>query len=217
MKPAKTPLLLSFLAVALALSTQACDASPSPSKAAPTLGSLGVSLPRGALPRQPAAASAPSAAVSRADEIARLLDGYEDTPSKGALLEHGGEAEVIGALAALAQDGAQPTIRRLRAVSLLGLFPSDRTRQALESALAGPDLFRREAVTAYASAFGEAALPRLTALLGHEDQFTRIVTVQALGRIGTPQALSAIEARVKIEPLETVRGAAGRELAKAAH
>ena len=209
----KTETLLALLAILSA----ACDATPPLSKAGPAAGKLGVSLPRGALPPQPAAASAPSAASPTTDGIARLLDGYEDTPSKEVLLKHGSEAVVVEALASIAQDGAQSTIRRLRAVSLLGLFPSDRTRQALEAALAGPDLFRREAITAYANAFGASALPRLEGLVAHDDQFTRIVAVQALGRIGTPQALAILEARVKIEPLDTVRAAASRELAKAVH
>jgi hypothetical protein len=209
MRPANAQVLLALLAL---LAAAACNAAAPARETIAPPSALGVRLPRGALPTQPVAP-----APAKGDGIARLLDGFEDTPSKQTLLQHGSEDAVVASLAAIAQDPSQPTIRRLRAVSLLGFFHTDGTRQALDTALAGPDLFRREAVTAYANALGEAALPRLTELLGHDDPFTRVLAVQALGRIGTPQALSAVEARVKIEPLETVRSAAGRALAKATH
>jgi len=203
---AKTSLALLFAAAALL----SCNSGSSPAPA----GSLTARLPHGALPAQPSASKIAAApAGSTRDQIAGLLDGYEDTPSKQALLAHADESAVAAALASLAQDASQPTIHRLRAVSLLGLFPGDATGQALESALAGSDLMRREATTAYANAFGQGAIARLTALASHDDPFTRIVAIQALGRLGSAPALAAIEARAQVEPAQNVRQAARRALA----
>ena len=185
-----------------ALMAAACSGQPTAS----TQQSLaGVRVPRGALPVLPARPAQADDPVRAG--IAPLLDGFEASPSKEALLRHGDAGAVSAALGAIAQDPSQPTIRRLRAVSLLGYFPSDSTRVALQSALAGSDLMRREALNAWANAFGEEAVERLSQALGHDDPFTRIVAVKALGRIGSPGARSAIEARMMIETADPVRRA----------
>jgi hypothetical protein len=174
-------------------------------------------LPRGLLPPKSQASGEECALKYRPSDplqasISSLFNGYEDMPSKEDLLRLGGADSVREALIGIAQDPSQPTIRRLRAVSMLALFPADSTAEALEGAMEGSDLMRREAVKAYGYAFGEGAVQKLEAMMAHPDPFTRVNSMQALGRIGSPRALAAIDARAKIEPEEHVRKAAGRAL-----
>jgi hypothetical protein len=72
--------------------------------------------------------------------------GYEDTPTKEDLLRLGDANSVRGALIGIAQDPSQPTIRGLKAVSMLAFFPADSTAKALERAMEGSDLMRRDHV-----------------------------------------------------------------------
>ncbi len=196
---------LSLLSAALG----SCAAETPP--AAPP-STLNVTVPKGGLP-----ATAKAPAVSASDkvtaEIASTLDGFESSPSKESLLAHGDQETVTRALAAISQDKTQSTIRRLRAVSLLGYFSTETSRDALETALSGSDLMRREAVTAYGNAFGDKALDRTTLLLNHDDPFTRIAAIKVLGSMGTPAARLAIEARMKSEGADPVKQA-GREALK---
>jgi hypothetical protein len=178
-------------------------------------------LPRGLLPPEARASGEGRAPRYRPSDplqasISSLFNGYEDTPTKEDLLRLGDASSVREALIGIAQDPSQPTIRGLRAVSMLAFFPADSTAKALEGAMAGSDLMRREAVKAYGYAFGEGAAQKLEEMMAHPDPFTRVNCIQALGRIRSPRALAAIDARAKIEPEEHVRKAAGRALSERA-
>ena len=129
-------------------------------------------------------------------------------------MSHGDAEAVTRALISIEEDASQPTIRRLRLVSLLGFFPSEPSRKALESAMAGPAPVRREAVNAYGNAFREQSVARLSEMLSHDDPFTRIAAIKALRATGAPQARAAIERRLDVETAESVRRAASATLSR---
>jgi HEAT repeat protein len=96
----------------------------------------------------------------------------------------------------------------------MGHFPTAEAKEALDQALSGPTLLRREAVNAYANAFGESSVGRLSQRLEHDDALTRIVAIKALGAMRSPMARAAIEVRMRVELAEEVRQAGSAALSR---
>lgn len=147
-------------------------------------------------------AAAPSA---HADEALRtrcldLLSAYE-TPATEAdwrALGNGVDAELL----AIAKDASLSHTRRANAIVALGYFPADTTRAYLAGLATGESndgIFRRKAVYALATGYGEGALPELTAALGASDIHLRAAAARALGTVGTAAAKEALKARLAVE------------------
>ncbi|MFZ5481334.1 MAG: HEAT repeat domain-containing protein [Myxococcota bacterium] len=141
-------------------------------------------------------------------QVLERLSGVEDPATEADLRALGAGVDVE--LFALAKDGTVPRSRRQSAVQALGWFPNEEHRAWLATLVgdpAGDRFLRRSACHALANGWGDAALPDLGKALADGDEQLRNQAARAIGRIGTPAAKSALEARLAVEPDGMVREA----------
>lgn len=142
------------------------------------------------------------------------LAGVESAPTAEALQALGDADAVRDELIALSADDSLPRSHRLRALHALGWFPSDASRTVLTAALTGSDAHAaRKAVYALGTGWKDAALPELTQALAANDTQLRIAAAKALGRVATPGARQALEARLPTESSDTVKEQIQKSLA----
>ncbi len=142
------------------------------------------------------------------------LAGVESAPTADAMRAIGDADAVRDELIALSKDEALPHSHRLRALHALGWFPSDASRAVLMEALGGGDRHAaRKAVYALGTGWNDAAVPDLGRALAANDTQLRIAAARALGKVATPAARSALEARLSTEPSDTVKDEIQKSLA----
>lgn len=151
------------------------------------------------------------AGEARADDALRstlidLLSGYEQAATADELrrLGPGVEAELLS----IAEDAGMSRTRREAATYSLGWFPSDATHTWLQARLVDPATdshIRRSAAWALANGWKDAAVPDLTAAFADPDAQLRNQIARALGKMGTPTARAALEARLPNETDAMVR------------
>jgi HEAT repeat protein len=146
-----------------------------------------------------------------------LLMGYEPGDPGEALRRLGAPAADV--LLRLAQDAKTPPLRRLRAIEALQHVPTPAGREYLSrliaerrTATASLAVYELAAAARGLAGFGAPAAPELTPLLASDSADVREGAAYALGKIRTPEALSALQARLRVETESGVREALGRAL-----
>jgi HEAT repeat protein len=146
---------------------------------------------------------------ARTPEEARTRVGaLLDAPDAGAAEFAAVGAEAPEALAAVLVDPAASTERRLGATRALGALPDGAGLGALARAVALPGLpdpVRDGAAEALGASDREAAVQRLSPLLGHTDAAVRGAAARGLGRAGGPGARKSLEERLELEEDPAVR------------
>lgn len=167
-------------------------------------------------PSREAKASALPACAETGEPLRALLRRPHEAPGAEELEKTCSGVEP--ALRDIAADRAGWGIERLRALELLATYPSTET---LETAAT---LSRSDALASVRRAatvtLGHTAAVNLeragsvcaAALKDDEDAFVRAAAAEALGRIATEQAISALELALKSEPSAPAREAITRSL-----
>jgi HEAT repeat protein len=107
--------------------------------------------------------------------------------------------------------------KRTNAVVALGWYPTEEHHlflSALVNDPAGDKSLRRSAVHALANGWGDAALPDLSKALADDDVQLRNQAARAMGRIGSPAAKAALQARLGVETSAMVRETIAAGVAK---
>lgn len=155
---------------------------------------------------------------ARRAELERLLGGFEHNPSSEDLHAVEGDDDRLRALLIdLHEDQSVRRGVRQRALATLQYAPGEATNAYYEAKLRdtatrNPD--RRLLIKAYANAAGPAAEATLIEQLSHSDATTRAFSAEALGKLATAQAISALEARARVEQVELVRQRIGAALGR---
>ena len=140
-----------------------------------------------------------------------LLSAHHYRPDRALLDQVGPDVNTV--LVYLATDRRErPEVRR-RAVTSLGLYPSDRTQRFLtgllfeRSLLGTPEgtLIRREALVALARAFKGAVVDDLASLRHDENPQVREACARALGMTDSRSALPILEAWLPHEQVLNTR------------
>ena len=144
--------------------------------------------------------------------VLELLSGYEATatPADLAQLGDGVPAELME----IADDASVASSRRSRAITALQHYPTPDVRGFLEAHLDKADkgILRRKAAMSLGAGFGAAAVPVLAKHLADEDTLVRVAVVQSLGMTSSAEAREALQARLDVEPVESVKEAIGKAL-----
>jgi len=152
-------------------------------------------------PHAPGPARTPEEARTR---VGALLD----SPDAGAADFAAVGAEAPDALAAVLADPAASTERRLGAARALGALPDGAGVAPLAKSVASPGLpeaVRDGAAEALGGSDREAAVQRLSPLLGNADPAIRSAAARGLGRAGGPGARKSLEERLELEEDPGVR------------
>ena len=136
------------------------------------------------------------------------LSAYDDATTAA-------EWQAMGASAgdelfAIARDTSALPSRRQGATQALGWFPSEAHHVFLTALVVDETAdggMRRGACHALVNGWGDAAVSDVTRALASADEQLRNQASRALGRLGTPVATAALEARLPSEPSEMVRAA----------
>ncbi len=147
------------------------------------------------------------------ERVRQMLSAYEQVPPPAAWQALG--PRTLGVLVALYNDPREPTYVRLRSVAVAAHYPSEACRTFLRAVAQAPgqrDLFVRTALLALGRAFGPQALVDIEPFLEHPEPVVREASVRALSRIGTPQALRSLRARMDVERDAVVRATLERLL-----
>lgn len=135
-------------------------------------------------------------------EVTLLLSGYHDLAPRASFESVAGAPAIVRALA----EGPHSLVRD-RALAALGRYwPSGDVYLLYANIIADPATplgTRHRVVLMYAEAFGDRAIPAIRPLLGAADLQLRVTAVQALGRIGSDEALALIDeaARTATHPV----------------
>jgi HEAT repeat protein len=150
-----------------------------------------------------------------ATKIDTLLGGVEYVPTAQEWKALG--PDTAGVLRGIASSESERPSRRARSLSALGYFPSAETRTFLE-AMANDNgartVFRRKALRALAFGYKGEALVFVSKFVAAEDKHLRDAAMKSLADIGTPEAQTALKARLKVEKAEFVRETIEQSLAR---
>lgn len=151
-------------------------------------------------------AAMPAMAGAQHDAVMDLLNAYEATATADQLkaLGEGVDAELM----AIADDSGVAPSRRGRAVTALQYFPSETSKNWLATRLvddAAEAIVRRKAALSLGVVAGAEGVTALTTALSATDAQLRIAAAQALGKVGTPEAVAALQGRLANEPETAVR------------
>lgn len=131
-------------------------------------------------------------AKAQADAQKALTDAEAALPKAQAALPQVSDAEAT--LSGVLSDVNADSEARSQAALALGRFASPTAVAALVTALGDFDARVRDASQAGVQAAGPPAVGPLTAALAHGDVAARAAAAQALGGIGTPEAVAALNA-----------------------
>lgn len=130
----------------------------------------------------------------------------------------GSDAGSFQSLADAFNDSGQPAATRARALDALADLEDPRALALVQQTLdapSAPPLFVRAALAALARARGAAAIPAIAVKLGSKDAAVSQAAVEALGRIGGPQARAALQKQLDAETRPALRAALERAMAAA--
>jgi HEAT repeat protein len=136
-----------------------------------------------------------------APRLVQLLSTI-DTPVTRAALEEAGGAQTVTTLHALATDPTEPTAVRRAAISALGHFPTEATRDVLSALLREDDaVLRKVALDALGFAFvkDDVVEALLSAALSDDSPVLRRSALRGLARRTTRSARMTLERRLGIE------------------
>ena len=165
-----------------------------------------------------AAAKTKLTEAEQLESLNMLLGGHHYRVNKRALKRIG--AAVPKLLVKISADPRNKPTIRTRAIASLRVFPNDRTRRYLESALYDPRLkkasygtmLRREAMYSLAVGYRQDSLTAIDNHRGDRDPHIREGCARALGATQSPRALHILEAWLAHEPELFVRVAVDEAL-----
>jgi hypothetical protein len=196
----KKLVFLTLVSVAIAAGCSE-QTRPTPEPIAPTSADLKTQTTPAGTPTPAPPNNGPASAETR-QKLIELMSGIEHMPSKEEFLRIAPENQVVAVLSSVLTDGKAKMMHRTQAVAGLRFFPTPESRATFEALLTDTttsELLLRPGVKAYATAFGNDAVPVASKLLAHTDRNTRESAVRALAEVGTPAARKAVEARLPVE------------------
>jgi len=125
-----------------------------------------------------------------------------------------GDRSAATALARLAAEDPVPEVRNAATRALQEL--SDRSVKNILHSLSPDDPGVVDQVLNRLVELGDAAIPPLTELLNHDNQFIRAIAAEVLGTLGKPVTIDLL-ARLLLDPDANVRIVAARALGKIRH
>ncbi len=146
----------------------------------------------------PNANAAPSEKVTQ--QVHTLLSAPEDVPTPAEWQKLGSDAAEV--LRTIALDEKTLVVKRGRAAVALQYFKSDASKQTLVSLVQNDKAFwllRGKAAKSLVIGYGDAALPHVQPLLGHDHKRLREEAIKAVGLHASAQSRAALSARLPHE------------------
>jgi HEAT repeat protein len=173
-----------------------------------------------AVPALPARSSDRDSLEEQEQRLVRVLSAHEFAPSRNVFDRIGPDVNQL--LVRIASSTEHRPSLRVRAVSALSIYPSDRSRRFLggllfERELVGTPsgtLLRREAMRSLAVGFGGEVVDELAPLKDDGDAQIREGCAHALGETKSPRAVPVLDAWLPHEPELFVRLAVDRAVSR---
>ncbi|MHB8419535.1 MAG: HEAT repeat domain-containing protein [Myxococcales bacterium] len=194
---------------------------PSPDRN-PSSDAAAAMAPSQPIQQQPWMAIGPPPQTTTQEQRARvevLLSQASAAPPSEQLLAQG--PGVYSALAAIFHDPEAPLPTRARALESMANLQDSRGFAVLHEVLASPSskppspFFAHTAIRVLVRAQGTAAVRSISDAFAWKDPTVRIEGAEALGRIGGPEAHTALQRQLELESDPGVRAALEQALAKA--